>query len=250
MKRARSIHGFGPLLLLAGAALAALPSPAAANWLLTREGARLETRGPWEVKGNLVVFRTVEGTLSSLRLAEVDLRASERATAEAQQAPEEGSARLAERRRSLRSITDRDVGHARPRAAEAGAAEGTAKAAPAEGAAGRGKNDPTVNRGRRSTVAVGAWQKIDHDDGIELAGELKNAAAEIAADVRLTVALLDETGGTVGTAEAVLTANAIGPEGAIRWSALFPGVFTFASAKFDVRSAPFRLQAVEKPANR
>jgi len=34
----------------------ALPAAARADWLVTTEGGRVETRGPWEVKGKLVVF--------------------------------------------------------------------------------------------------------------------------------------------------------------------------------------------------
>ena len=65
------------LLLLAAA------TPAAADWLVTRTGERIEIRGPWQLKSKLVVFTRVDGSLASLRVSEVDLKASERATAEA-----------------------------------------------------------------------------------------------------------------------------------------------------------------------
>src|SRR5262245_62955767 len=66
------------LLALAAAA------PAAADWLVPRQGnGRVETKGPWQVKGKLVVFTLPDGKLSSLRLSEVDLDASGRATDEA-----------------------------------------------------------------------------------------------------------------------------------------------------------------------
>src|SRR4030095_2502949 len=64
-------------------ALLAAASPATADWLVTRAGGRVETKGPWRVKGKLVVFDKTDGTLASLRLSEVDLEASRKATADA-----------------------------------------------------------------------------------------------------------------------------------------------------------------------
>ena len=72
---------FAKIALALAAILAAGPAlPAKADWLVTREGARVETQGAWKVKGKLVVFHTSTGKLSSLRVAEVDLDASRRAT--------------------------------------------------------------------------------------------------------------------------------------------------------------------------
>jgi len=51
-----------------------------ADVLVTKEGDRIDTDGPWEVKKNQVVFTTSEGVLSSVRLSEIDLEASELAT--------------------------------------------------------------------------------------------------------------------------------------------------------------------------
>jgi hypothetical protein len=249
LKRTTRSIGRGPaaFLLLAGAAIFA-GRPAAADWLVTQEGARLETRGPWQVKGKLVVFTTADGTLASLRLAQVDLPASQKATADKQKMVEEDIARPAEKKKPVRTITDKDVGHPGAPAANPGN--------PADPAAGKpddkaktGKSDPTVNKGKSSAVVVGSWQKTDRNekDGIEIFGELKNEAAEIAGEVALKVTLLDETGGVVGTVDATLTANTIEPRGATNFRAVFPGVFTFASAKFDIRSVPLKLQAVAPP---
>jgi len=244
--------GRAPLLLSMAAALlaalAAAPRPAAADWLLTREGARLETRGPWEVKGKLVIFTAMDGTLSSLRVDYVDLDASKKATEEKQKLVEEDIARPPEKKKSVRSITDKDVSHPGAAAGDAGAA-GTK---PGEDKPDKEKSDKdatTVNKGIKSPVVVGSWQKMDRNekDGIELFGELKNEASEIATEVGLSVTLLDETGKTVGTAEGMLTANAIEPRGATNFRAVFPGVFTFASAKFDIKSAPLKIQPVILP---
>lgn len=65
------------LLALAGAA------PAAADWLVTRGGDKVETRGPWKVEGERVLFTDAGGRRVSLPVAKVDLTASAAATASA-----------------------------------------------------------------------------------------------------------------------------------------------------------------------
>ena len=74
--------------LVAALALALLvPTLATADWLVTEDGARVETEGPWRVEGRRVIFELPNGTLSALRLDEVDLDASAEATARAKAPP-------------------------------------------------------------------------------------------------------------------------------------------------------------------
>lgn len=83
---------------------------AQADWLITHDGQRIETQGPWDVQGRMVVFTSDRGTLSSIRLDEVDLDASRAATEQASRpapAPiEEAPAPAAP---SVLSLTNRDV---------------------------------------------------------------------------------------------------------------------------------------------
>ncbi len=225
--------------LLALASLA-LPPAARADWLITTEGGRVETRGPWEVKGRLVVFATADGALSSLRVTQVDLESSRRATAESRQAlAEADSAPPPQARKSVRSITDKDVGH--PDAKPAGAPPSDA-AKPADGPAGAAAK-PAEAAGR-SPVAVGTWQKVDRaeKDGVDVVGSLENGSGDLQTDVGMTVTLVDDGGGTLGTARAVLTADSIPGKGSTDFKAAFPGVFTFARAKFDIQSAGLKLK--------
>src|SRR5689334_14665868 len=110
------------LLTLLGLAIAA---PARADWLVTRDGGRVETRGPWKEKGKLVVFTKADGTLASLRLSEVDLEASRKLTesakvqAEKPPAPEPPKKKLA-------VLTDADFKKATPRGSTTAAAPETA----------------------------------------------------------------------------------------------------------------------------
>lgn len=54
----------------------------AADVLVLKDGSRVTTKGSWEVKGQQVLFELPNGTLSAVRLSEVDLDASEAATKE------------------------------------------------------------------------------------------------------------------------------------------------------------------------
>jgi len=65
-----------PLLLC----LVALP--AGADWLVLKNGTRIETQGPWTERGRQIVYTTLaEKRLVSIRAADVDLEASRRASA-------------------------------------------------------------------------------------------------------------------------------------------------------------------------
>lgn len=70
------------LILLAAVALLSAGA-ARADVLVMKDGARVETEGPWQVKGRQVIFTDTQGRLSTLRLSDVDLEASEEATRQA-----------------------------------------------------------------------------------------------------------------------------------------------------------------------
>lgn len=110
---------------------------ARADILVLRDGSRVETQGKWETRGRQVVFKTATGTLSAIRASEVDLPASEAATAAAL-APknEEPAPPPAEAKKPVLVLTDKDV----PKAAVSPEGEpvegGEAPAAAAPPAAG------------------------------------------------------------------------------------------------------------------
>ncbi len=58
-----------------------LPTLAQADWLVLLSGVRVETKGQWTIKGKLVVYTSLDKTLRSIRLSEVDVEASTRASA-------------------------------------------------------------------------------------------------------------------------------------------------------------------------
>ena len=224
----RKLTAVSALLVLAAVV------PARADWLVTREGGRIETKGHWQVKGKLVVFTGVNGTLGSLRLAEVDLPASETATADAKKAQEQAVAvaqeppKPKERKKSVRSLTDADFSHKPPDDGKGDAKDAKGKDKDAD------KNDK--GKDSESLVVVQSWSKSNRTegDGIDLYGTLQNNGKEMATDIVLRVTLVNETNQTVGTAEGVLAATSIPPGGTTSFRVPFAGVFAFAQARFEV----------------
>lgn len=76
--------------------------PAASEVLVMNDGSQLEIDGPWTVKGRQVQFHLPNGTLSSVRLSEVDLAASEAATEEVKRQAELAEAPPEEKKKKER----------------------------------------------------------------------------------------------------------------------------------------------------
>lgn len=220
--------------LVAVSALAVLPVHA--DWLVTREGARMETRGPWKVKGKLVVFETADGKLSSLRVADVDLDASRRVTEEAVAASAQAEAELEKapaRKKSVRVITDSDVAQAPPLQA-APAAEGEA-AAPG----------PATGPG----VLVETWkqERDPEKDHVLIQGMLANASSLTATRLKLKVLLYDETGALMASSQAAIAKSALPPGQKTEFKADFPGFFSFATVKFEPESRRLETRPADEP---
>lgn len=100
--------------VLATLLLAFLTAPLQADWLVTRDGQRTETRGPWEVRGRIVVFTSASGVLMSMRALEVDLEASEELTRRAVEGAEQPAQPEPEVEKPAKDpimvLTNRDVG--------------------------------------------------------------------------------------------------------------------------------------------
>jgi hypothetical protein len=211
--------------------------PAAADWLVTREGARVETKGAWTVKGKLVVFKAADGKLSSLRLADVDLDASRNATEEAVAASAVADAETgkpAERKKSVRVITDKDVRQAAaPAAGDPAASDASAPAGPTSGPG----------------VVVDTWkQDADSKDGhVVINGSLQNASGATAAELQLKVMLFDENGSILATSQAALESTSLPPGRKAVFRADFPGFFSFATLKFEPRSRRLATRSPDQP---
>lgn len=223
---------FARMVLTLAALLAA--GTAGADWLVTREGARVETKGAWTVKGKLVVFHTAAGKLSSLRVADVDLDASRRATEEAVAAQAQAAAeaeKTPERRKSVRVITDKDLRPAaQPEAEEAGGEE----------AADPATSGPTSGPG----LVVEEWtqERDPKGDHVVITGTLQNASGATSADTKLRILIFDETGSILASSEAAVATSALPPGQRTEFKAEFPGYFSFATIKFEPQGRPLVTQ--------
>lgn len=182
---------------------------AVADRLILRDGSEIETRGPWKVKGRQVVFTLQSGTLSSLRLDDVDLEASKTAGEMAAQEPADGAAdesmRLvgdeAARLEPILVITDRDI----PRAKKAGNV--AASSNQTEDASVAGEESPEAEAqgdgqgaGREILFAaegleVAGWQTLDSPrGGIEITGVLANRSDQLVAEASVRVKVVASDG--------------------------------------------------------
>jgi hypothetical protein len=198
-------------IVLSSALVALAAAPSGADWLVTRDGNWVETRGPWEVKGKLVVFHTPKGDLSSLRLAEVDLEESRRVTEKAElarQAAEEARRRPPGKKQPAFVITDDKVRHV-----ESGGA-----AAP-----------------QTPSLSVASWARASApgDGHVVITGTLRNTSSVQASDIALTVQLLDADGRSTAIGQAGLTATALVAGEQVGFRVEFPGITTYSEVKFE-----------------
>lgn len=226
----QQLHGRTLLALLAAAAIAA---PAAADWVVTRDGARLETRGPWEVRGNMVVFTLPNGTLSSLAVADVDLDKSAEATAAAR-APRPAAEREKEPRAVL-TIDEDDVGRAR-RARSSAAAVAATEPVPDPAAAGAESGGDGRPRSFHDQLEVTGWDKAERDwlDGVEVVGRLANLNDSTASDISLTVRIFDENGEPLASGNAFLEERSLLGRRSLEFRIPFEGVHDFADVEFEI----------------
>jgi len=204
--------------LVMTAALGAAALPASADWLVLRDGSRVETKGPWQEKGRLVVFTRSDGTLASLRAAELDLEASRKATAESLQGKVEpaGDPAAAAPKKKLAVITDQDLPHRAPPAAPAAAS-------------------PDAPPPPAGPVSVTNWRKqvMPGDEGLLILGTLQNVTPYPTSNLTLQISLLDTKGALLATAPGLFPTRILPPRGSVEFRATFPGVMEFAGLKFD-----------------
>ncbi len=223
-------RGRGVPLLAAPCLAAALLCGAAVygDVLVLRDGSRVATAGPWEVREATVVFRDTANRLMSLQLAQVDLEASRRETARARREtarpPRESSGDSVARSRppAVFTLTDADVKHAAPespRNEEAGATEETAEEPEASG-----------------PVVVTEWAKqVDPSTaGVTLRGSVRNTGADTVGGIRVTVELYDAEGAQVGTTTATVEPPALTPGASGRFQVRVLDVLDFEDARFQV----------------
>lgn len=221
-----------PVLLLAGLALLIGPPAVRADWLVTLDGHRVETQGPWRVDGQSVLFELPTGSLMSLRLSEIDLDASREATERALQRVEESRQETppAPRRESVYRLTDADVGHVED---DADSVE--------EGGPEDEEGADNATAGRRNLVVTEWSDDTDPEgDGVQLIGTLRNSSGDTSGNIRLVVRLYDVDGAFLASTDARLPTSALPPGETTSFEAEFPGVFVYSAVRFETESIDFR----------
>ncbi len=232
-----------------------LAPAASADWLVGSDGERIETRGPWQIKRSLVVFKSANGSLSSLRLADVDLEASERATAEAKAEPSASAvpAPPPAKREPVLVLTTEDVGRAVEPAAD-GVEEETAEPETPEEIEPSRSAEAEPSRSAEAEpepprVEVISWRQAEGAEiaGLEIHGTLRNDSPSIVTGAGVRVSLYDHDGELIARREAFLDATSIAGRATIGFRALFPGVDVFAGEPvFEVRARELVLRVGEE----
>jgi hypothetical protein len=245
--------------ILALAALAAIPAimalavgarPLRADWLVTRQGERFETKGPWQVKGKLLVFTLPDGTLSSIRADKVDFDASKRAAEEAAKKAAAASVPPppVEQRKAVIILTDKDFHSPLPAGTSADAA-GSGGSGNTAGAAKTGKD--AAHEGP-AAVEIVSWDRLAEADskvnGIEIVGTLRNGAQVPLVEVTLTASLFDDAGNVIARAPAKVDTSVLAPGETSQFRVAIDGVFTFSTVKWDAQWKTIKVPHEGKPA--
>jgi hypothetical protein len=208
------------LSLALAAGLLAGAGAARADILVTRDGAKLTTRGPWKVEGRRVVFTSENGTLSALRTEEVDLDQSALSTARAQQEAKEtvAPAAKAPTGEPVLRLTEKDI----PPIGEEGESEGSAEG---------GEKSPASS----VPLEVASWDRLPlpDGDGIEVFGTLRNNGNSNIIAPSVTVAVYGEQGGLLATSDGSVNQSSIAPGKGANFRAPFPGLSDFTAIKFQ-----------------
>lgn len=212
----------------------ALPQMLRADWLVTVDGQRIETKGGWETKPSSVEYHDTAGVLRSLPLRAVDLDASKAATAQQAAAAEKAPMKAEEPARSLPTqkrtgasaltLTDSDVRHvARRPEGESGGGEGEQETADA------GDKEQSAD----NPLQVSDWQELRRPNGLRIAGTLANTGPDMATLARLEVTILGPEGKLAATSRAVLTSTTIPPGQSTGFYVDFDGQQVQTGARFS-----------------
>jgi hypothetical protein len=235
------------------AALAGAAPAARADWIVTRDGGKLETKGSWQVKGKMVVFSLPNGTLSSLRSDKVDFAASQRATEQARKEAVEGPAAAADKQReaaaksrrpSVRILTDKDFKKTPAEAAPAAESPDGKQSKEKEKAKEPAAKDTVP--APAGSLQVLSWDRVNPASpgatpGVQLTGKVRNAGGDQLTELTVTAILFDESGNPVARVPAALAVSHLAAGETTTFTVDAPTVSGFAAVKFDAQGRGFKI---------
>ena len=208
-----------------------------ADWLVFRDGSRLETSGPWRAQGKLLVFEQTDGALVSVRAEEIDLEASRALTKAALAAetaqvddaqPARRPAKEEVKRRASIVITDADVAHVDPRQFETDTSSG----ADSESEGAEPASEPA------SSLAVTKWGRVSEEgaSGTLIIGTLRNSGDRVTAGITLNVRALGSDGTVLADQPAAVDSTTLMPGHATRFEARLQDVLIYSTLEFNATS--------------
>lgn len=225
------------------------PLPAAADWLVTQDGERIETRGAWKVEGKRVVFRTKAGQLSSIRLNALDLEASRKATTEATRARRTPTAPVVEKKKApVLVLREQDLPvvavQALTAATSAAAADGQGTAQ--EGASGEPAQGAAPKDVSQSLRVI-EWEDSynPQENQLQITGTLLNGGREPIQSIRLMLLAYDESGALLGRYSASVARASLAPSATSDFRAILP-VPKIAAVKFEFQGMPAKESSPEE----
>ena len=211
--------------------LAAAASAAGSDVLVTTDGHVVETNGPWEQRGSMVIFTLDNGQLSALRAEDVDFEATERwraalvddPVAVPEEAPAAPKAKIV--------ITDADVSHSEPVPHPGETAADGAATADAE-------STPAATAATQSQVRVTAWDVEEPADGRgrRIFGNLRNDGNAFATGISIEVSVYDEEGALVGRQTTTPVRTSLRPGESTTFSTQFADVYVVGATQMLVTS--------------
>jgi len=203
-----------------------------ADVLVTTDGSVVETDGPWQQRGKMVVFKLENGQLSALRAADVDFDATARWRAELADTvkPAPPTAQAPAKARVV--LTDADVAHSSP------ALEEQPPAAPAGGGGSGPTPDPSADPSTQSAVRVTTWDEEEPADGRgrRIFGTVRNDGDGFATDIGVEVTVYDDDGAIAGVGTTPATVTSLRPGESSTFSLQFPEVYVVGATRFRVTS--------------
>jgi hypothetical protein len=244
----------GRALISLAVVLVAATGAAHGDWLVLTSGETLETKGPWTLEGQKVVFTSTRGVLSSIRASSVNVESSRDLTTRKQ----EEATRVVvveppPKREAVLVLTDADF---KPAAAPAVAGAGVAPAAAESAAVAQPIVVPAADsletRIARQMPGAPMIQIMNWSarptgvDRLSIFGSLQNVGSLVAAAITVTVKLIDSEGVPLGSADATLSSSALMPGVQAELEAQFEGTPNFATIEFAAKSVDLQVGRPER----
>lgn len=192
------------------AAILALAPITAADWLVMKDGSRVEALEGWQVEGKRVVFTSANGTLSMVRLSEVDMAATEAASVPPAAEPELSTAEPEPRpaREPVLVLTDADI----PRGS-----------IPEEQAPAAAVEVPSI--ADREPVQIIDWSQQEMEGGgVELRGEIRNTGKHMATNINVRADIKAADGELITQGSAFLSSDSLLAGGATSFRLVLPDI--------------------------